>query len=89
MRVQDQVLQEHGGELFTDSIKLLYESHEERDGELGIADEGCDRLEARPDKLKEISERLYRENNYQFFEDSVEVIREMREERLRELMGEE
>lgn len=41
------------------------------------------------DKLKEISEKLYRENNYQFFEDSVEVIREMREERLRELMGEE
>jgi|GEM_PF-1749539 hypothetical protein len=41
------------------------------------------------DKLKEISERLYRENNYQFFEDSVEVIREMREERLRELMGED
>lgn len=41
------------------------------------------------DRLKEIRERLFAQNNYQYFEDSVEEIREMREERLRQLMGED
>ncbi len=41
------------------------------------------------DRLKEIRERLFAQNNYQFFGDSVEEIRQMREVRLRQLMGED
>jgi hypothetical protein len=40
-------------------------------------------------KLREFREQLFRENNYQYFGDSVEEIRQMREERLRQLMGED
>jgi len=40
------------------------------------------------DKLREIREELFRRNNYQYFGSSVEEIRQMREERSGELMGE-
>ncbi|MGH2480547.1 MAG: hypothetical protein ACRDHW_12905 [Ktedonobacteraceae bacterium] len=41
------------------------------------------------ERLREVREQLYCENNYQFFENSVEEIRQMREERMRQLMGED
>jgi|GEM_PF-3865947 hypothetical protein len=91
MQIQDRILQEHGGVPFTDSIELLYESREERDRELGIADEGGG-LEARPvapemfEKIMEARERIFRSTEGQQFEDTTELIRQMREERTRELM---
>ena len=41
------------------------------------------------DKLLKIREELLQRNNYEYFGDSVEEIRQMREERMRELMGED
>jgi hypothetical protein len=41
------------------------------------------------DKLLKIREELLQRNDYQYFGDSVEEIRQMREERIRELMGED
>ena len=41
------------------------------------------------EKLREMSEEIFRRNNYQYLGNSVEEIREMREERLRQLMGED
>ena len=88
---QEQLLKEHGGVPFTDSIELLYESREERDRELGIADDGGG-LEARPvapemfEKIMEARERIFRSTEGQQFEDTTELIRQMREERTRELM---
>lgn len=40
------------------------------------------------DKLKEMREKLFQQNNYQHWGNSVEDIRKMREERTRWLMGE-
>ena len=41
------------------------------------------------EKLREFREQLFRENNYQYFGDSVEELRQIREERTRQLMGED
>lgn len=41
------------------------------------------------DRLKEMRERLFAQNNYQYLGDSVEDLRQIREERLRQLMGED
>lgn len=41
------------------------------------------------DKMKEVREELFRRNNYQYLGDSVKEIRQMREERIRQLMGED
>jgi ADP-dependent phosphofructokinase/glucokinase len=41
------------------------------------------------DKLREIREELSQRNNYQHLGNSVEEIRQMREERTRQLMGED
>lgn len=41
------------------------------------------------ERLRELREELFRKNNYQFLGNSVEEIREQREERLKQLMGED
>ena len=41
------------------------------------------------EELQQVSEQIMRRRNGQPFEDSAEMIRQMREERTRELMGEE
>ncbi len=40
------------------------------------------------DRLRDLQEKLFRENNYQYMGNSVEELREAREERTRQLMGE-
>ena len=39
------------------------------------------------ERLEQIGEELFRRNNFQYLGNSVKEIREMREERLRQLMG--
>lgn len=41
------------------------------------------------ERLEQIGEELFRRNNFQYLGDSVKEIREMREERLQQLMGED
>lgn len=41
------------------------------------------------ERLKEFREQVFREHNYQYMGNSVEELREIREERTRQLMGED
>jgi hypothetical protein len=40
------------------------------------------------EQFREFREKVFRENSYQYMGDSVEELREIREERLKQLMGE-
>lgn len=91
MYVQDQILQEHDGVPFENTLGLLHGAREERDRELGLVDEDGG-LKARPltpgilAKVLAVHEEIRRSTNGRIFEDSTELIRQMREERTRELM---
>lgn len=88
---QEQLLKEGGGIPFEDSVELIRQMREERDRELGIADEDGG-IEARPltpeflAKVLDVHEEIRQSTNGRIFEDSTELIRQMREERTRELM---
>ena len=97
---QDQLLEKRGGVPFENSRELLYEAREERDRELMGEDQAFDKCfdaitakqPLRPltpemvAKVMEVHQKILKATSGRVFEDSVEEIRQMREERMNELV---
>ena len=95
-RVREWIMQESKGQLFEDSAEMVRRQREERTEYLEqvVTDEASMIQQRRPasrsmlDELLELQKQILQDRNGQPFGNSVELIRQMREERTRQLMGE-
>lgn len=86
-RIRDQLLRESKGQTFEDSVEAVRQMREERSREL----EARIRRKSKPltreklERVLKVREEIIAHTNGYTFEDSSELIRQMREERTREL----
>lgn len=93
-QVREQVMRDSKGELFDDSTEMIRQMREERTRQL-MEEHETTQKRGRPvtreaiERLLQVREKIIQESKGELFEDSAEVIRQMHEERTRQLMGEE
>lgn len=90
-RLREQIFQENNGQFFEDSVELLHQQREERTREQMTthdvsSDEKGKRLtREKLEKVLKVREEIIRNTKGHTFDDSAELIRQMRDERSREL----
>ncbi len=92
-RIREQLLRESKGHTFEDSAEAIRRMHEERSQRLEAARHrvSSDNKKGKPltreklERVLKVREEIIKNTKGHTFEDSTELIRQMREERLREL----
>jgi len=91
-RLREQIAQEHNGQFFEDSAELLRQQREERTQELDAEHhdisynkEGKPLTREKLEHVLKVREQIIASTSGYTFDDSTELIRQMRDERTREL----
>ena len=90
-RLREKIFQENNGQFFEDSAEILHQQREKRTREqVAIHDvnyntEGKPLTREKLEKVLKVREEIIRNTEGHTFDDSTEIIRQMREERSREL----
>ena len=91
-RLREQIFQENNGQFFEDSAELLHQQREERTRELDTVHHEINyNKERKPltreklERVLKVREEIIARTNGRIFDDSTEIIRQMRDERTGEL----